>query len=232
MWRRGGSADRDCRDFAEVLEDLTLAVFILASDMEIVIANGAARSLSAHGDRVLAANGCLRILHEGRHVELVRAVARAAAEPAPAGMWFYVGSLDRDAQPPLHLYVRGVAPGRAALYVVDPLPPSLPDGDLLRRMYRFSPAETRVVVEMLQGHSVEGTAEALSLSIHTVRAHLKNLFAKTGVRRQSDLLQLITTSQGCLRGPVGNHPFGGCANADERLDSERSSDSSRTSSGE
>ena len=42
----------------------------------------------------------------------------------------------------------------------------------------------------VQGMTAEDTAEALGISEATVKIHLKNLFAKTGADRQSDLVRL------------------------------------------
>jgi DNA-binding CsgD family transcriptional regulator len=45
---------------------------------------------------------------------------------------------------------------------------------------------------MVQGCSGPEAARALGIGAGTVHAHLKSIFAKTGVRRQSGLVRLLT----------------------------------------
>jgi DNA-binding CsgD family transcriptional regulator len=111
-------------------------------------------------------------------------------------------AIERPGAPPLHVCVRPLtANGRpmAALYVIDPLQHARLDEQLLRRAYLLSRAEIRVVNELLQGQSVEGVAEALNVSVHTIRTHLKNIFAKTGTCRQAELVRLMSSCLGGLR---------------------------------
>ena len=209
-----------------VLDDLSPGVFVVAPDLSVIATNRAADELLAEREGIVLNGNHLRIGQNGRQDELARAVARAATSPSPAGAWTYVTAIISARHPVVHVYVRGLTAKRVVVYMIDAAPAKTPDAELLRTMYRFSPAEIRVVTELLQGHSVETVAEVLSLSVHTVRAHLKNLFAKTGVRRQGELVHLIASSLGCLRGETRNPSFEGCEKADERLDSTRSSDSS------
>jgi DNA-binding CsgD family transcriptional regulator len=58
-------------------------------------------------------------------------------------------------------------------------------------MYGLTPAESHVVGEMANGLSLEQIATKQDVSKHTVRDHLKSVFAKTGLRRQVELITLI-----------------------------------------
>ena len=60
----------------------------------------------------------------------------------------------------------------------------------LERAYGLTPAETRVALHLADGGTVAGYAEAGGLSVGTVRSQLKSIFAKTGARRQSDLVRI------------------------------------------
>jgi DNA-binding CsgD family transcriptional regulator len=55
----------------------------------------------------------------------------------------------------------------------------------------LSPREREVVELMLTGHRVKNIAEMLFLSEHTVRNHLRSVFAKTGVGSQSELIRVL-----------------------------------------
>jgi DNA-binding CsgD family transcriptional regulator len=55
-------------------------------------------------------------------------------------------------------------------------------------VYGLSPAEAKLVVILAEGCRPEEEAERLFVSINTVRSQLKSVFAKTGIRRQPELV--------------------------------------------
>jgi DNA-binding CsgD family transcriptional regulator len=59
--------------------------------------------------------------------------------------------------------------------------------------YALTPAEVRVLAAVMEAGGVADVASALELSAATVRTHLRHIFEKTGVRRQADLVKLITS---------------------------------------
>lgn len=78
----------------------------------------------------------------------------------------------------------------AVIMVIDP--PAAPRGTLapLQRLFGVTPAEARVLALLLDDCRPREIARQLDVSITTVRSHLKALFAKTGTRRQSELVAL------------------------------------------
>jgi DNA-binding CsgD family transcriptional regulator len=61
----------------------------------------------------------------------------------------------------------------------------------LRDEYDLTPTEVRVAMHLGDGGTVASCAEAFGIAESTVRSHLKAVFAKTGVRRQSQLQTLL-----------------------------------------
>lgn len=61
----------------------------------------------------------------------------------------------------------------------------------LRRRYRLTRAELLCATRLAQGVSTAELAEQLGISLYTVRAHLRSLYAKTGTHRQPALVALI-----------------------------------------
>lgn len=57
--------------------------------------------------------------------------------------------------------------------------------------FGFTGAETRLVTALYEGCSVPDAADRLGVAPTTARSHLQSVFAKTGVRRQGDLLTLL-----------------------------------------
>ena len=55
-------------------------------------------------------------------------------------------------------------------------------------LYGLTVAETRILKYLLQQQSTHGIAQTLHISIHTLRTHLKALFAKTCTKNQRELV--------------------------------------------
>lgn len=68
---------------------------------------------------------------------------------------------------------------------------SLPSREALRLMFGLTPSEARVALLLARGMRSEEVAEALAVSASTVAFHLRNLFAKVGVTRQTDLVARV-----------------------------------------
>lgn len=67
---------------------------------------------------------------------------------------------------------------------------------MLRALYRLSPTESRLADLLLQGHEVNDVSDKLKLTLETTRYHLKQVFAKTGTHRQSELVRLMLSLPG------------------------------------
>jgi DNA-binding CsgD family transcriptional regulator len=89
-----------------------------------------------------------------------------------------------------------VAPGPAALVlVVDPDSDPLPDTLILRQLYGLTTTEATVARLLVHGHCPTAIADQLSLSLATVKTHLRAIFDKTGTHRQAELVaHLLSTT--------------------------------------
>lgn len=77
------------------------------------------------------------------------------------------------------------------LFIHDPERREEPVEELIRDGLGLSQAEAAVAARVWEGDSVSETAAQLGLSPNTVKTHLKSVFEKTGVDRQSTLLRRI-----------------------------------------
>ena len=55
----------------------------------------------------------------------------------------------------------------------------------------LTPAETRLAIALFQGHSVLAYAKEAGISINTARWYVKQIYAKTGVKRQTELIRML-----------------------------------------
>ncbi|MEH3160181.1 MAG: LuxR C-terminal-related transcriptional regulator [Sphingomonas taxi] len=82
-------------------------------------------------------------------------------------------------------------PGVAIATLIDPAQRPAPSTQLWREAFDLTPSEAELAALLMAGHSVESAAAARDCSPSTLRVHLRHVFAKTGVSRQSDLVALL-----------------------------------------
>lgn len=66
----------------------------------------------------------------------------------------------------------------------------------LRQLYGLTSTEAHLANLLMQGLALEDCCDELGIRRTTARMHLRNIFAKTGVRRQSELVVLLLKSIG------------------------------------
>jgi DNA-binding CsgD family transcriptional regulator len=88
--------------------------------------------------------------------------------------------------------------GAAAIFVSDPERPCVVPECLLMELYGLTPAEAQVAIGLSNGQRLEDLAQSKGVSINTVRTHLQQIFAKTEVTRQPDVVRLVVTGPGAL----------------------------------
>jgi DNA-binding CsgD family transcriptional regulator/PAS domain-containing protein len=66
------------------------------------------------------------------------------------------------------------------------------DGSALASAFGLTPAEARLAVRFLAEESLEAATEGLGISIDTARNQLKGVYQKTGVRRQGEMIALLS----------------------------------------
>jgi len=78
--------------------------------------------------------------------------------------------------------------------------------ELLRSHFGLTPAEAKLTLRLVAGDKLQSAAVKLDICYETARGHLKNIFSKTGARRQTELVVLIMTAlPACLEGPDRGH---------------------------
>jgi len=68
------------------------------------------------------------------------------------------------------------------------------DHSLLAELFDFTPRETDLALLLIDGHELKRCAELMSVGLETARTHLDALFAKTGTRRQAQLVSVLLRS--------------------------------------
>jgi DNA-binding CsgD family transcriptional regulator len=82
----------------------------------------------------------------------------------------------------------------AVLFISDPDQNSeLPVG-LLQRCYGLTAAEARLAILLVEGRALNEAADFCGVTRNTAKTQLKNVFAKTQVQRQGELIRLLLRS--------------------------------------
>lgn len=87
-----------------------------------------------------------------------------------------------------------------AVFVRDAEGKADPPVRLAQQLFQLTPAETALAIQLANGLSLEEAAEALNIRRNTARAHLRSIFSKTGVRRQTELVRIFLNSVALLGG--------------------------------
>jgi DNA-binding CsgD family transcriptional regulator len=187
---------------ADTLDGLQAGMFLVDATGRLVHANASGRAMLDEGN-LLHANG--RLVAAESSDEALRDVFLAASNgDAPLnGKDIAVRLTARDGDQfvthvlPLTSGVRRQAGASysavAAVFVQKTGQDISPALESLGEQYGLTPAELRVLVAIMDFGGVAEVAAALKLSPATVRTHLRHVFEKTGVRRQADLVKLMTS---------------------------------------
>ena len=182
------------------LERAACAVVLLDAGRQVVAMNRAAEDMIAAGDGLTcSADGlhAARASADGRFQQLVS----NAIEPAFAGPADGLMALPRNSgRLPIAAFAAPM-PARedswwtdgaaAVLFLSDPEASSESPARTLARLHGLTPMETRVAGLLAEGRGLRQTADALGVSRHTAQAHLKAIFAKTGLHNQLQLARLV-----------------------------------------
>jgi DNA-binding CsgD family transcriptional regulator len=79
----------------------------------------------------------------------------------------------------------------AVLFVSKASLDSTAASDIIRKVFKLTPAEARVLLTVVELGGVSETARNLDVAESTVKTHLGRIFTKTDTRRQADLVKLI-----------------------------------------
>lgn len=190
--------ERDVR--MDVLDRLPLGVVFVAETGSLIAA-------SAYAETILREGNGLRVLRTRLHAELpeddrrlqqglFRACARSDSSPPGA-------TLAIRRRPPMSALSVIIVPiSRTPVLTITPQPAAMltvtdPDrtpqacAEVIRDAFGLTEAESRLAAALGAGASLREAADSFGKSIHTCRAQLKSIYAKTGCRSQTELTRKL-----------------------------------------
>jgi len=79
----------------------------------------------------------------------------------------------------------------ALVFLGTPLPSLRLEEQSVARRYGLTRAEAKLLQALVDGRRLADHADSAGITLNTAKTHLKQIFAKTGSRRQADLIRLI-----------------------------------------
>ncbi|MBX9777920.1 MAG: LuxR C-terminal-related transcriptional regulator [Xanthobacteraceae bacterium] len=186
---------------------LPFGVFILDDTGRILWGNRMGESILTENDGLASRGDQLFASASDQNTALHRLIGEAALTRTGRGLSAGGAlALSRpSARQPLAVLVAPFAaaqvaqlmPGRHSAVVVmvsDPAAKPQAAPQLLSALYGLTRREAALVSLLLEGLDLRDAAERLGLAMNTVRTHLRAVFHKTGTRRQSELIGLLSRS--------------------------------------
>lgn len=177
---------------------LDCALLIVSVDGDVVYRNRRAAALIAAGHGGLRVTGGVLSSNTARVREALgeaiglacnalQAIGVCLPQPGlPPERWL------RLAVAPIYFGSASRSATCAALWIVNAAAPCLPGDELLAALFGLSPAEARLARAVLTGCSANEYARQAGVRVATIRSQLHSIFVKTGVRRQAQLVALLS----------------------------------------
>jgi DNA-binding CsgD family transcriptional regulator len=182
------------------LDALRAAVLLLDADAQITHANASAQEMLDDADVLRSVRG--RLVTSDLNAD--RRLRQALAGTALGGRAMTAISLHLAARDGSH-HVGHLVPltaGRrqmfgasyeasAVLFVSKAALDTIVAPDLIRKLFKLTPAELRVFLSIVEIGGVPDVAKSMGVAETTIKTHLARIFTKTGTKRQADLVRLV-----------------------------------------
>jgi DNA-binding CsgD family transcriptional regulator len=200
---RLGSADMECSIGSDLLDRLSVGTVFLDSERQVVTMTGMARTLVVANDGLRQRGGMISALCGTEDRALQAAIKDAISHPEK-GPSEVLRIHQPDCERALGVVVQPIAASTrtggiaCALVIRDSERTCAPGPDMLRKLFDLTPAEATLTCILSMGLTLDEASAELDISRNTARAHLRAIFSKCGINRQTELVRLVLTSVAML----------------------------------
>ncbi|HEN8802136.1 TPA: helix-turn-helix transcriptional regulator [Pseudomonas putida] len=195
--------------YSQAISRLSVATLVLDESGSVLRVNPVAQDILASADGLKLVGGRLEATYPSDNRELQRLIRAAFSPDAPKSA--EAMSVTRpsglvnlglvvESIPSLDWAEEKGKPA-ALVYIRDAASKSLASEVVTKQLFNLTRAETALAMELANGLSLEEAAEVLNIRRNTARAHLRSIFSKTGVRRQTELVRILLNSVVALGKP-------------------------------
>lgn len=193
--------------FAGTVNRMLLGIVSLAPNGEIIEMNTEARRILAEKDGIRLAGNTLVAdgSQEGRELQRMIKQTLAGKPPGEGPGVVEAMSITRPSgTSKLGVLVKAIPLGQwsesknrpaVAVFLRDSEANSVqPSHELVRRLFGLTRMEAAMALLLTEGYTLDEAAEKMNVRRNTARTHLRSIFCKTGVTRQTMLVRLILNS--------------------------------------
>ncbi|MDD3444838.1 MAG: helix-turn-helix transcriptional regulator [Zavarzinia sp.] len=191
--------------YADAMDRLAVGGIVLDENGKILVMNAIAADLMKRRDGIAMVNGMVHAVstQDDRGLQsLIRTALSGeadATEPGkaqPQALSIARASGARD----LGLVINRIRLGNkvgdrwrsgVTIFIRDPENGVRTDPLILKQLFGFTQAESALATQLAKGESLDEAAAELNIRYNTARAHLRSMFAKTGVTRQAELVRIL-----------------------------------------
>jgi DNA-binding CsgD family transcriptional regulator len=201
------------RALGEVIDRLPTGVLLVDAQRRVVSTNASADAILAQDDGFkVCGEGGPAFAHNPRDNEAFKRALAGVLEADPDEGVRASGFTTISRKSGARSYVVMVTPlldalpgsssgdAVAAIFIADPEAGRVSATQVLETVYQLTHAEAELVRLLSEGCSLEEAAAKRGVTINTARGQLKQVFAKTDTKRQPELVRLVLTGVGTLRG--------------------------------
>ncbi|MDD2054065.1 helix-turn-helix transcriptional regulator [Pseudomonas putida] len=198
--------------YSQAIGRLSVATLVLDESGSVLRVNPVAQEILASADGLKLVGGRLEATYPSDNRELQRLIRHAFSDQARASVTSAEAmSVTRpsglvnlglvvESIPSLEWADEKGKPA-ALVYIRDAASKSLASEVVTKQLFNLTKSETALAMELANGLSLEEAAEVLNIRRNTARAHLRSIFSKTGVRRQTELVRILLNSVVALGKP-------------------------------
>lgn len=203
---RLSTLESERRLYVGTMDRLLIGTVILDETGEVLRMNRVAEEILSEHDGLVFADGTLTAEHGPENKNLRLLVGKILEDFRKQSLLMVEAlSVTRPSgRAKLEVLIRPVPPAEwgegqrcpaAALFIRDPeRRGQVAYERIVRQLFNLTPAETALALMMSNGLSLDEAAEKLNIRRNTARAHLRTIFSKTGVTRQTELVRILLNS--------------------------------------
>lgn len=187
--------------FKAAIEALSVGIVMVDASGKVIEANQCAAHLLLRAGLITDETGCLMATDEVINAELRDAIQRAVVSDTGLGMRGLGIRLTAPRAEAILAHVLPLATGSlrtrltpsatAAIFLTSAENSPRSGMDALAVTYDLTGAEARIFAEVARGADALAAATACGIAEGTARTHLKRIYAKLGVSRQAELVNLV-----------------------------------------
>ncbi len=199
--------DSERRLYAGTVDRMLVGMVTLDETGAVLKSNPVADEMLREGDGLRLVNGAIRADAAAENRELQRLVKQAlnpnCENGGRAAIVDAISITRKAARGKLGVLVRGLphtgwSKGKrrpsVALFIRDAERKSEASREMVRRLFDLTPAEASLALALANGLSLDEAADGLNIRKNTARAHLRSIFSKIGVTRQTTLVRVLLSS--------------------------------------